>query len=273
MLDSGQSLVSVIVPTYKRLPYLMETVRTILAQDHTALELLVVADGHDQDVADFVSRLQDPRAKYLACPFGGRPAIPRNFGIRRAQGEFIALCDDDDLWHESKLDRQITLMIEEGLDFTFTACRNIDQTGNPIGGVLLGDFGHVSKARFLLSLGAMITNSSIVVSRSLLDKSGFFNESAGLRAVEDYEICSRFLMHSDAIGIREPLVDYRGHVGSIQPRSISDWMRSQANIQSAILANGSATKLLWFGRYLRVVYWATRVKLTQLVNRQAPRPI
>jgi glycosyltransferase involved in cell wall biosynthesis len=272
MLGSGQPLVSVIVPTYKRVPYLRETARTILAQRHAALELFVVADGHDQDVADFVSGLQDPRAKYLACPFGGRPAIPRNFGIKHAQGEFIALCDDDDLWHESKLQRQITLMTEKRLDFTFTACRNIDQAGNPVGGALLGDFGHINKARFLLSLGAMITNSSIVVSRSLLDKSGVFNEAAGLRAVEDYEICSRFLMHADAVGIREPLVGYRMHVGSIQPRTISGWMRTQANIQAAIRANGSATIWLWLGRYLRVIYWATRVKLERLV-RDPARPI
>jgi teichuronic acid biosynthesis glycosyltransferase TuaG len=266
-------LVSVVVPTYKRLPFLAETARSILAQRYKALELLVVADGHDQDVADFVSGLRDPRVKYLACQFGGRPAIPRNFGIKQAQGEFIAFCDDDDLWDEAKLQRQITLMIEQRLDFTFTACRTIDQYGNPTSDSLLGDFGHISKSRFLLSLGAMITNSSIVVSRSLLRKSGPFDEAAGLRAVEDYEICSRFLMHSEAVGIREPLVGYREHAGSIQARAISDWMRSQAHIQSAILASGSATRLLWLGRYLRVIYWAARVKQDRLINKEAARPL
>ena len=162
-------------------------------------------------------------------------------------------------------------MNERRADFTFTACNNIDQRGTPFGDALLGDFAHVGKSRFLLSLGAMIVNSSIVVSRSLLNKSGPYNEAAWLRDVEDYEICTRFLMHSDAIGIREPLVDYRVHPGSIQPRKISDWMRSQAHIQAAVLENRSATIWIWLGRYARVLYWATRVQLSRLIHEDAAR--
>jgi teichuronic acid biosynthesis glycosyltransferase TuaG len=267
MSSASQPLVSVIVPTHERLPYLMETVQAILAQSYPALELLIVADGHDQDVADFVSGLQDLRAKYLACSPGGRPAIPRNFGIRHAQGEYIAFCDDDDLWHRDKIQKQIALMLQERLDFTFTACSNIDQNGNRIDDYLLGNFGHVQKSKFLLSLGGMIYNSSMVVSRSLLNKSGLFEEVASLRCGEDYEICSRMLMHSDGIGIREPLVGYRTHVGSIQPQTVSDWMRLQARLQSAILANGSATIWLWLGRYLRVLYWASRMRMRRLLGR------
>jgi teichuronic acid biosynthesis glycosyltransferase TuaG len=266
MSSAGQPLVSVIVPTHKRLPYLVETVQAILAQSYPALELLIIADGHDQDVADFVSGLQDLRAKYLACPPGGRPSIPRNFGIRHARGEYVAFCDDDDLWHKDKIQKQIGLMLQERLDFTFTACANIDQNGNPIDDYLLGDFGHVGKSKFLLSLGGMIYNSSMVVSRSLLDKSGPFNEVASLRCGEDYEICSRMLMHSDGVGIREPLVGYRTHIGSIQPQTVTDWMRLQARIQSAILANGSATIWLWLGRYLRVLYWASRMRVRRFLG-------
>jgi len=267
MPATQQPLVSVIIPTYKRLPYLALTVRAILAQSYPALEILIVADGHDQDVADFVASLQDPRARYLACPPAGRPAVPRNLGIRHAQGEYIALCDDDDLWHSEKIQRQMDLMRRERIDFTFTACSSIDQNGNLIDDHLLGNFGRVSKAKFILSLGGMIYNSSMVFSRSLLNKSGPFNEAAGLRNGEDYEICSRMLMYTDAVGICEPLVGYRIHVGSIQPQTTSDWIHTQARIQSAILANGSATIWLWLGRYLRVIYWAGRVRMRGIVGK------
>jgi glycosyltransferase involved in cell wall biosynthesis len=263
----GQPLVSVIVPTHKRLPYLMETVEAILAQSYPALEVLIVADGHDQAVADFVSTLQDPRVQYLACPPAGRPAITRNFGLRHASGEYIALCDDDDLWHREKIQKQMELMRRERLDLTFTACTNIDQNGDRIGDYLLGNFGRVGKSKFILSLGGMIYNSSMVFSRSLLNKSGLFNEAEGLRNGEDYEICSRMLMYSDAIGIREPLVGYRTHVGSIQPQTISDWISTQGRIQSAIRANGSATTWLWLARYLRVLYWAARIRMRRIVGR------
>jgi glycosyltransferase involved in cell wall biosynthesis len=262
-------LVSVIVPTHGRLPYLRETVRAILAQSYSMLEVLIIADGDDPGVASFVSSLRDGRAKYLACSHAGRPAVARNLGIHRAQGEFIAFCDDDDLWHKDKLQKQIALMRQEHLDFTFTACSNIDASGNLIDSHLLGDFERVRKSKFLLSLGGMIYNSSMVVSRSLLNKSGVFDEAESLRSVEDYEICSRFLMHTDAVGIREPLVGYRTHSRSIQPQTILDWIRLQARIQSAIVANGSATVWLWFGRYLRVMYWASRVWMRGFLKPQA----
>jgi glycosyltransferase involved in cell wall biosynthesis len=263
----GQPLVSVIVPTYKRFPYLVQTVQAVLAQSYPALEVLVVADGHDQEVADFVSSLQDYRVQYLACPRAGRPAVPRNFGLRRASGEYIALCDDDDLWHREKIQKQIDLMRRQGIDLTFTACANIDQDGNRIGDYLLGNFGRVRKSKFILSLGGMIYNSSMVFSRSLLNKSGLFNEAADLACGEDYELCSRMLMYSDAMGIREPLVGYRTHVGSIQPQTGFGWIRLQGRIQSAIHANGSATIWLWSGRYLRVLYWAARVRMRRILGR------
>jgi hypothetical protein len=104
-----------------------------------------------------------------------------------------------------------------------------------------------------------------------LEKSGPFNEDASMRCGEDYEICSRMLIYSDGVGIREPLVGYRTHGGSIQPQSIAEWLWVQARIQSAILANGSATRWLWLGRYLRVTYWATRMQIQQLMAKSNPR--
>lgn len=264
---TNEPLVSVIVPTFKRLPYLTQTVRAILAQTYPTLEVLIVADGHDQDVAEFVANLRDGRAKYFAGAHGGRPAIPRNVGIRQAQGDYIAFCDDDDVWHENKLHKQLAFMRRKNLDFSFTACSNIDRNGEPHDDVLLGNYGRVSKAKFLLSLGGMITNSTIVVSRSLLNTAGPLNEAEQLRSAEDYELCSRLLVHTDAVGLREPLVGYRNHVGSIQPHRVSDWLRLQAAIQAAILANGSATRLLWLGRYVRVLYWALRVQIRQSLRR------
>jgi glycosyltransferase involved in cell wall biosynthesis len=267
MSGIAQPLVSIIVPTHKRLRFLIQTVQALLAQSYPNFEILIVADGHDPDVADFLSNLHDPRVRYLACPPAGRPAIPRNFGLRHASGEYIAFCDDDDLWHPEKLQKQMDLISREQIEFTFTACSNIDQNGDRIGQYLLGDYGRVGKSKFILSLGGMIYSSSMVFSRSLLDKAGPFNESAELTCGEDYELCSRMLIYSDAVGIREPLVGYRTHLGSIQPQTTPDWIRLQRRIQSAIRANGSATRWLWFGRYLRVYYWAARVRISQLVSR------
>ena len=75
-VPSDQPLISVVVPTRNRLSYLGETLRSILAQRYNQLEVLVVADGHDQRVADLVTQLRDPRAKYLSCQLLAGPQYP-----------------------------------------------------------------------------------------------------------------------------------------------------------------------------------------------------
>jgi len=268
-MSACQPLVSVIVPTYKRLPFLIQAVRSILDQRYSALELFVVADGHDQDVADFVSGLSDTRATYLSCQHAGRPAVPRNFGIAQARGDYIAFCDDDDVWHIEKLQKQINLMQTKRSGFSFTAATNIDQNGERIGEYILGSFERMSKTRFLLSLGGMIINSSMVVSREILERAGPLDEAPDLRASEDYEFCSRVLVHTEALGITEPLVGYRWHPGSIQPKSLSDYLRWQGRLQSAIKANGSAPTWVWLLRYLRVLFKALRVFLGRLLPQRS----
>jgi teichuronic acid biosynthesis glycosyltransferase TuaG len=260
-MSETQSLVSVIVPTYRRVPYLIQTVQSILSQTYATFELLIVADGHDQEVAEFVSGLADDRVIYLACPHAGRPSVPRNCGIERSRGEYIAFCDDDDLWEKEKLAKQISLMKDNEVGFSYTASFDIDQNGARAFEVHRSKVrDRITKTRYLLSLGGMIPNSSIVVSREVLNKAGPLNESADLRA-EDYEICARFLGQADAVGLVEPLVGYRTHAGSIQPQSTAEWLRSQRRLQSALWASGSAPMWTWSLRYLRVFYWVLRLSV------------
>ena len=101
--DSSDKLVSVVIPTYKRYAYLDLTLKSILAQTHGNLEVLVVADGDDGETKEIVENQKDPRARYLYVNHAGFPAVPRNKGLRQAKGDLLAFCDDDDLWYPTKL--------------------------------------------------------------------------------------------------------------------------------------------------------------------------
>jgi teichuronic acid biosynthesis glycosyltransferase TuaG len=191
-------------------------------------------------------------------PATGRPALARNEGIRRSRGEFIAFCDDDDLWLPHKLERQIGFMLSNGLDFTFTACSGIDRDGKKRDAKLLGNFDVVALKSFLISLGGKLYTPTIVVKREVLNKVGCFSDS-GIRTGEDYELFSRILTITNAVGIREELAQIRAHDRNVQPKRLIEWLREQAIIQRAIINNGSASKTIWALRYLRVLYWALRV--------------
>lgn len=104
------TLVSVVIPVYNGIDYLENTVKSVLAQDYSKVEILLINDGS----VDGSDKLIDNLARQHLCikafhkPNGG-VAAARNFGIDKAEGELIAFCDQDDLWLPSKLSKQVPL--------------------------------------------------------------------------------------------------------------------------------------------------------------------
>ncbi|WP_279599415.1 glycosyltransferase family 2 protein [Methylobacterium sp. E-065] len=262
--NSQLPLVSIVIPTRKRIDFLRLTVDAIRAQTYPNFELIVVADGHQQDVCDYIQSLQDTRVSYAACQFAGRPSVARNFGIRLATGEFIAFCDDDDLWLADKLVTQVEFMEQRGIDFCFTAAGVIDADGNKIEQPQIGYRRKISLAWFLMSLGDNIYPSTIMLRRGKLASIKLFDESPKLRQGEDYEFFARFLEIAPGYGIDRELVLYRGHSGSIQERSVTRWFLHQLNLQKALYRTKSFPRSVLLVRLMRVFYWMARISTVAL---------
>jgi glucosyl-dolichyl phosphate glucuronosyltransferase len=110
-------LITVIIPTYNRLDHLQAAVRTVLAQTHESLEVIVVdnncTDGTDACVRGLV--LEDKRVRYVQeCTQGLNPA--RNRGLAEARGEWVAYLDDDELAPTQWLSNLRTCSHETGAD-------------------------------------------------------------------------------------------------------------------------------------------------------------
>lgn len=95
------SLLSVVIPTHNRAQDVARAARSVLAQDVAALEVVVVDDASTDDTAAVLERLaqDDRRVRVLHTedgPLG--PCRSRNHGLKAAQGELVAFCDDDDAW-------------------------------------------------------------------------------------------------------------------------------------------------------------------------------
>lgn len=218
-----QPLVSVVVPTVNRMELLRETVASILAQTLPSLELIVVSDGGTDATAEMLSEFMDPRIRFFQQPAAGRPAVPRNFGIRHARGRFVAFCDDDDLWMPEKLSRQVALMErrpEVGLCYTGVM-------------VLEGDKSIQFRRRretdgdlHSLLIGNHVVNSSTLLRREVFDRVGMLNENPLLKAVEDYEMWLRVAATYRLGYVVEPLVQYRTHAQNISGRRVQTSLRS-----------------------------------------------
>jgi GT2 family glycosyltransferase len=123
-------LVSVVIPTYNRATMVERAVRSALAQDYEALEVVVVDDGSSDDTAARLAVFGD-RVRLVCHPVNRGASAARNTGIEAARGEYVALLDSDDLWAPDKTRRQLQFMAERGLDMSCTGFRSVYGQGLP----------------------------------------------------------------------------------------------------------------------------------------------
>ena len=114
-IASGGPLVSCIMPTRDRRPFLALALAHYARQDYENRELIVVDDGTDP-VGDLVDGLQGVRHIRLSAP--ASIGAKRNRACREARGEFIAHWDDDDWYAPCRLSRQVAPLVEDRADMT-----------------------------------------------------------------------------------------------------------------------------------------------------------
>lgn len=138
-IQTENPLVSIITPAYNSGPYLQQTIASVLAQDYQNWEHLLVVDKNSSDNTLQIAQSaasKDSRIQCITSPLTGGAGANRRIGLDQSQGEYVAFLDADDLWHPSKLQKQIHFMREKNLDFSYTSYQCIDQYGKPLPRVL-----------------------------------------------------------------------------------------------------------------------------------------
>ena len=103
-------LISVVIPCHDGERYVAETLRSVLAQDHRPLEVIVVDDGSTDRSAQAVLAFGDV-VRLARQPHRGAAAA-RNRGVELATGELIAFLDADDLWTAHAVPRMRAALAE-----------------------------------------------------------------------------------------------------------------------------------------------------------------
>ena len=98
--------VSVIIPTYNRADYIVETVDSVRKQSFKDYEIIIIDDGSTDKTREKLSVfIEDKKVRYYYQENRGESAA-RNYGISAADGEYIAFLDSDDLFLPRKLEKQ-----------------------------------------------------------------------------------------------------------------------------------------------------------------------
>ena len=102
--------VSVILPAYNAEDYLYSAIASILVQSYNFFELIIINDGSTDSTDQIVRSFKDERIRYFNQSHNSGLIHSLNFGIEKAQGDFIARMDADDIAHPDRLLIQVNFL-------------------------------------------------------------------------------------------------------------------------------------------------------------------
>jgi glycosyltransferase involved in cell wall biosynthesis len=211
------STVSVVIPIYNACDVIRDTIQSVLAQTWKDYEVIVVDDGSTDGSAEVVQAFGSMLC-YIRQENGG-VAKARNRGIKESKGQYIALLDHDDLWHPTKLEKQVAVL--EGrpeVGMVITDVAHIDLAGKPMGIVGLGYNPSEVFARLFVR-GYVPTPSAALIRKSVLDSVGGLDEAFNSAGLDDHELWTRIAAYCDIANINEPLTYHRNR--EIKPAQIA----------------------------------------------------
>ena len=213
-------LVSVVIPSFNHEKYIKSAVDSVLTQQYSNLELIVVDDGSKDASLDYLRAVRDSRYKLIEQPnSGAHEAINR--GLSLAQGDYLAILNSDDVYHRGRL-KECVARLDSGADLVASWIELINSKGK-VTGVKKGwknklswpvkppDYRHIPADDFtvnLLMTNFVSTTSNIVVKRNVYDKTGGMKN---LRFVHDWDFLLRAARNFRCELIEKPLLQYRTH--------------------------------------------------------------
>ena len=129
--QNSAPLVSVVMPAHNAAATINESIDSVLAQTSHDWELLIINDASTDNTEEIAKAYaaKDARVRVFTNETNQGVAATRNVGINQSNGEILAFLDSDDLWRETKLEKQVRFMKEKNATISFTGTSYINSAG------------------------------------------------------------------------------------------------------------------------------------------------
>lgn len=209
-------LVSVLMPIYNGERYLVDAIKSVLAQTWQYWELILINDGSTDDSAKIAQSFirQDSRIRYYEQSNQGLPAA-LNAGLRRATGTYIAALAQDDQWLPHLLET-LANVLERNSEAVavYGLARTMDASGQD----LPQTFGRVVPSSQLydcLIEGNFIPACAMMIRRAGLEAVGGYDETLYF---EDWDLWLRLAADYPILSVPEIVLRYRVHESNMTKR-------------------------------------------------------
>lgn len=273
--------VTVAIPTYSnRVDYLRESVGSILAQTMGDLEVFVSNDGSTDGTTHIVDHFGDPRLHYVELPRPGGLHANLNACLRLGTAPYVAICQDDDYWLPTNLERLVKVLDEqEEVVMAHAAFRWVDQDDRILRDWSAwegyrGDVVETGEEFIWRSMAAInrVNMSSALLRRGALSDASF-READGVLC--DTGMWLRTARHGSVAFVSEPLTALRIHADSASVSTgINDSMRGATLLEIELAQQAKERFLREYGyaasesrRHLLVARRWVKGELLRVVTR------
>lgn len=210
-------LVSIVMPVYNSQYYLRESIESILNQNYTNFEFIIVNDYSTDKSKDIILeyKKRDSRIVFLNNLSNNGNYYSRNIGNKIAKGEFIAIMDSDDIAMYERIAIQVEIMKREreisaiGCDFyAFSDERTLE---------LYRREKNFQKNQILLLKNNVALHSSLMIRHSDFRKINYYDESFHFSS--DYDMLCKLSTIGQIVGIDDILMKYRIHENQISSKN------------------------------------------------------
>lgn len=201
--------VSVILTCFNGERWLPQTLDSVRNQSYDDWKLIVVNDGSADGSQAVIDGFDDPRVRRIVQANRGIPGA-RNRGLAEAKGAYVAILDQDDLWHPMKLARQVAYLTRRpDVAVVYTNADHIDAEGYVIGSRYGAAPGDGRLLETFLRAGFAVPIVTTLIRRECLDAVGAFDER--LYGWDDYDLLVRLAARFRFGYIEERLTQLRYH--------------------------------------------------------------
>ncbi len=128
-------LISIITPTYNHEEYIEKCINSVLAQEYTNWEQIVIDDGSTDNTGNIITDFDDIRIKYIKQNNLGIYSLKETYNkaLKLSKGEYIAILEGDDYWPSYKLEKQIKVFQNPGVIWSCGNTQMVKDDGEILG--------------------------------------------------------------------------------------------------------------------------------------------
>lgn len=236
--DPQTPKVSVVVAAWNAADFVAAAVRSALAQDGVAMEVVVVDDGSRDATAAIVTSIGDSRCRCIRLEKNEGPGAARNRGFDVARGDWVAVLDADDQFVPGRIERMLRIAEEASADVVVDDLIQVSEDGEELGPLFserLSPSDELELSQFILSNAAFFSAQPSFGYMKPLFRKRFLQENGlaydrALRIGEDYYLLADCLAAGAVVRIdHHPGYRYLRRRGSTSHRlQLDHLLRLQA---------------------------------------------